>query len=360
LNGLGILGVIISHSAGWGEIALSNWASQYPPISSISYNLAYYFFLIIRQASSFCVVAFLFVSGFFIAYADRGRQSSFSWKIIWVRIQNLAIPYAIWSAVILAARILLDHQVYSIWDVIVLFFTVGADGPYYFVPLLCYLYLLSPLMIPWAKKKPRLFLYICAAIQLVPMAIGYLGVFKQYFPGLQFLYHSSIPDWLFVKWLFFFALGLTCGLHMEYFKLWLQQARTWLLVGVTVTGILAVIEPEIVYRATGIEWRYVPLMLSTGMYSIFFVLFFLAYDIEHPLVSKYLVQWGGKSFGIYLLHMQSMEIFARMIYHFAPVVLGIQLVFQPVMIFAGLFVPIGFIWVITHTPARVTYRYLFG
>jgi peptidoglycan/LPS O-acetylase OafA/YrhL len=360
LNGLAILGVIISHAAGWGQVAMWSWAAQYPPLSTVGYNLVYYYFLIVRQASSFCVVAFLFVSGFFVAYADRGSQSSFTWKMVGVRIKNLLIPYVIWSTVIYISVIVIDRVTFPPLQILINFFTTGVDGPYYFVPLLCYLYLLSPFMIPWAKKKPRLFLYTCAVIQFIPMTISYIGVFKAYFPQLQFLYHNYIPDWFLAKWIFFFALGLACGLHLVEFKLWLQEAKPWLPACVIVTGILALIEPEVVFRTTGIEWRFVPLMLSTTLYSIFFVLLFLAYDIEQPSISKRLVQWGGKSYGIYLLHMQSMQFFARLIYHFAPLILGIQIIFQPIMIFAGLAVPLAFIWFVIHSPARGAYRYLFG
>ena len=80
------------------------WTDRYSPVSIPNYDQLgsppYYIFLIIKQLTVFSVPAFLFVSGFFVAYAYRSKETSLNWGMEKKRIINLIIPYLIWSAVI--------------------------------------------------------------------------------------------------------------------------------------------------------------------------------------------------------------------------------------------------------------------
>lgn len=104
LNGLAILAVVCSHATGWGSIAMSPWADRYRLVVGPDYDqtgtLPYYMLLAMKCLMPFSVPAFLFVSGFFVAYAARGSQSALSWKMVIVRLRNLLVPYLIWSVVI--------------------------------------------------------------------------------------------------------------------------------------------------------------------------------------------------------------------------------------------------------------------
>jgi len=55
-----------------------------------------------------------------------------------------------------------------------------------------------------------------------------------------------------------------------------------------------------------------------------------------------------------------MEFVSRTIYHVAPWILGVQLLFQPIIIVAGLGVPLLLMLTVNKSPARRYYRYLFG
>src|SRR5512139_130039 len=103
LMGLAILAVILSHAAGWGQIAMFNWADRTRPVIAPNYDLVGTLddsiLLVIRQVTAFAVPAFLFCSGFFVAFAARSNRGVFTWRMVRVRLVNLLIPYLIWSAV---------------------------------------------------------------------------------------------------------------------------------------------------------------------------------------------------------------------------------------------------------------------
>ncbi len=142
LNGLAILGVVVSHAAGWGQIALLdlNWTNRYLPATVTGEahigSFTYYVLLIVRQLLVFSVPAFLVVSGFFIAFAARGSQVGLSWKVVRARLYSLLIPYLIWSVLIFIGDAL-THQVYTPGEYVMRLLLWGATGPLYYVPMLC-------------------------------------------------------------------------------------------------------------------------------------------------------------------------------------------------------------------------------
>ncbi len=362
LNGVAILGVALNHAAGWGQIAMFQWAHRYQPVTMTNYDqlgsLAYYVLLVTRQLTLFGVAAFLFVSGFFIAFAARGSQATLSWKMVWVRIRNLLVPYLIWSVAIFAFDYVLRIS-YSPLQYLAKFFTTGAIGPYYFVPLLCYLYLLSPFLVPIARTRARLLLYIAALVQLSTMSLRYFRVFQIPIPMLDQLI-TYAPDWSLPRWIFFFVLGLVSGFHLEPLKQWLERAKWELLAALVPLALLSIVEPEVIFRVTGIDMRWVPLLISTGLYSVAFILCFLAFDTVSLPMARIFYYLGSRTYGIYLLHMKIMEIVGRASYHFFPWLLAHQIAYQPVLLLCGLGGPLLLMTVIAKSPARNCYRYLFG
>lgn len=338
------------------------WTHRYQPAGAPYDNplgsLAYYILLVIRQLTLFGVAAFLFVSGFFIAFAARGNQTTLSWKMVWARIRNLLAPYLIWSIAIFAFDYVLRIS-YSPLQYLAKFLTTGAIGPYYFVPLLCYLYLLSPFLVPIAKTRARLLLYIAALVQLSTMGLRYFRVFQVPIPMLDQLI-AYTPDWSLPRWIFFFVLGLVSGFHLEPLKQWLERAKWGLLTATILLALLAIVEPEAIFRVAGIDMRWVPLLISTGLYSVAFILCFLAFDTASLPMSKAFYYLGSRTYGIYLLHMKLMEIIGRASYHFFPWLLAHQIAYQPILLLCGLGGPLLFMTVIARSPARNYYRYLFG
>ena len=84
LNGLAIVAVVCNHAASWGYTALFWWTDRYRPVTVPNYDqlgsLSYWAIVVVRQLTVFSLPAFLFVSGFFVAYASRGNRSSLTWR----------------------------------------------------------------------------------------------------------------------------------------------------------------------------------------------------------------------------------------------------------------------------------------
>jgi len=361
LGGLAILGVVCHHATGWGYTAMFWWTDCYRPVTTPCFDqlgsVSYYALLSIQQLTVFSVPGFLFVSGFFVAYAARGKRASLDWKVVITRIKNLLAPYAIWSGMIFVGEALqgLTYAPIEYLDKLVF----GKATPaYFYVPLICQFYLLSPLVAPIAKARGKLVLVVSALLQLGIISLGYLVVFGVKAPTLALMVRIT-PLWSFPKWTFFFALGVVSGFHVARFKQWLARFKRGLLVAVVVLGLLAVLEPVAIYRITGKDWSSLR-SISSNMYAVIFVLCFLAFDKIAVPGSKIIHRLGKNSLGIYLLHPRLNEFVARVIRQIAPWILAHQVIFQPLLVLMGIGIPLLFMTAVSKSPARKYFRYLFG
>jgi peptidoglycan/LPS O-acetylase OafA/YrhL len=361
--GLCILSVVVSHAAGWGQIAMFDWTDRYRPVTVPNFDqlgtLPYYVLLVIRQLTAFAVAGFLFASGFFMAYAARGNRATVSWTIVKARIVALLVPYAIWSLVCLAGDAL-EGIVYSPAEYLMRLVTGTADGgSYYFVPLLCQFYLLSPFIVRLAKTRWRLLLLAATLIQLSAFGVNYLHLS---------LLEARVPviawrltwHWLFFLWAAYFPLGVVCGFHVESLKRQLVRFRWGLLALVFILGVLSIVEAESIYRTFKLDWRFMPVTITTALYSVAFTFCFLAFPKAALSSSRVLYKLDAKSYGIYLLHLQVMEFVARVIRLTFPHLLAHELVFSFIIFLFGLGVPLLFMTAVARSPTRRYYRYLFA
>ncbi len=363
LNGIAILAVICNHAAGWGFTAMFWWAHRYlPGVVSPNFDqigtLSYYALTIIKKLTVFSVPAFLFVSGFFVAYAARGSQG-LTWKVITTRITALLIPYFIWSLVIFGGEwlesCLNSCQLAAPGDYVTRLILGQATGAYYYVPLICEFYLLASFLTQQAKTRWRLLLFAAAIIQLSTMTLLYLHFWGVDVPGVFILQQGA----LFTKTIFYFTFGIVAGFHFSVLAKWLAQVKWGLLAGVVIFGIAAVVEGEALYRLKFDDGGYdTPL---TTLYVTMFVLAFLAFDNLVIPYSKTVYQLGNKSYGLYLLHPEVLMAASRLIYHLAPLLLAYQLFYQPLLIISGVGIPFWLMWLIANNSrVRNSYRYLFG
>lgn len=354
LNGLAILAVVCNHTTSWAFTAMFWWTDRYLPVTVPNFDQVgtfhYYVLLVIRQLAVFSVPAFIFASGFFVSYACRGEQTTLSWKMVLTRIANLLIPYAIWVVVIIVGDVL-QGNIKSVPDYLLL-------RGYYFVPLMCQFYVLSPWLVRWARNKPRTLLWIAAVVQWGTILLWYASLLWKV-PALAWATRLT-PYWLFFRWGFYFTCGLAVGFHLRDVNAWLMAHQRLLRLLVIVLAVLAILEPELLYRTTGTEWRSSSLTLTTSIYALAFTFFFLAHDVP-PWLAKPFRYLSGKTYGIYLTHDRVMEFVARVIRQLAPWMLAHQLLlFVPVVFAFGLGVPLLLMAGFLKTPLRKFYRFVFG
>ena len=362
LNGLAILGVILNHSASWGFIAMFWWTDRYLPVSVPNFDqmgsIAYYSLRFIEQIITFSVPVFLFVSGFFIAFAVGRSRVIEGWRVAGSRIVTLVVPYLIWSVVMFIFAYVQNIK-YSLLEYAKLLFIGGAADPYYYIPLLVQLLLLAPLLILAARNHWKLLLVIVAIIQLFVQSIKYPFSFVSESSVIQ-QFVALTPGWFFPAKMFWFVFGVVFGLHITEIKQWATRYR-WILLTILVILLpLGMLEWELILRISSSEWvGYYDTALDS-LYAFMFILCFISFDRVVPPYSQRLFNIGAKSYGIYLVHALVLIIASKLVYHVIPSLLAYQILFQPLLIVAGLGIPLLMMIVVKKSPARRYYRYLFG
>ena len=154
LNGLAALAVILFHSAGWGFVAMFAWTPRYLPVMEPVFDQAgsfsYYVLRLIEQVASAAIPLFLFVSGYFLAFAV-GKRPNLEAKQIGARVKALIIPYTLWTILAWALK-LAEGNLFAPQQYLVMFLIGSSTPAYYYVPLLIQYYLLAPLLTPLARK----------------------------------------------------------------------------------------------------------------------------------------------------------------------------------------------------------------
>jgi hypothetical protein len=356
LNGIAALLVILNHTAYYGFIAMFNWTDRYQEVAVPNFDqlgsVSYYFLFIAHQIAEMAIPAFLFVSGFFIAFAARASRSGVTWEMVWSRSKRLIPPFLIWTAIFTTINYFSPSEV----TVNILYLLER----YYYIPLIIQLYFLSPFLVRLVKKNWLLALLITAGIQFGAQALRHT-----YYLGLDFsgrnLLIDLTPVWFFPGHIFYFTIGVVAGTYLQQFSQVIVRFR-WILLGAAVAFlVLTIVEYELVAWIAGKDWLgYAFSGISRNLYAIFAVLAFLAFDKVRLPYSEKLSEWGTKSLGIYLLNMPAMHLIALTFYWVVPWILGIQLLIQPLLFLAGLSIPLIVMSLVNRPRTRFAYRYLFG
>ena len=364
LNGLAIMAVVLNHATQWGNLALFWWTDRYRAVTVPNYDqlgsFSFYFLEVIRKLTVFAVSAFLFVSGYFIAYAAQGSGRTLRWKVVWARIRDLLIPFAIWT-VLFYLFLYLGGDRTGFWD---FFKELITARVYFFIPLLCQLLLLSPFLTRWAKSRWRLLLALSAALLLAVVGLYYAQLADimagRRTPIVDLLIRLN-PSSSFVRWIFFFVLGIVSMYHLKELKQWLKRARWWLLAATVVLAVLSFLESEWVYQNAGLDWWMTsPFTLPSVLYIVALIFCFLAFDRSKSAVSDLFFKFGKASLGIFLIHSMVLEFVARVIQKFLPALLAQTELFYLVIVALGLAVPLLLMEAVDRTGLRKYHRYLFG
>jgi fucose 4-O-acetylase-like acetyltransferase len=362
LSGIAILAVVANHASHIGFVAMFWWTDRYWPVSVPNYDqmgsLFYYGLVAQQKLALFSVPAFLFVSGAFIAYAARGAQSRLSWTMIWKRISNLLPPYLIWMAVYITTDIFIVKTPYTWQDLLSSLLTIGGS-PFFFVPLLIVFYAISPVIAPISKNHWKWLIFLALLLQLAAIGRAYLRLAEVQNIATQvmaFLLANQVAEFL-----FFYALGMTCGFKLSELKQGLFKFRWYLLIGTLIFAVLAVVEAEWIFQQfDNTVWRSSTLSLPTFLFSTCFIFCFLAFDhVEIPL-SDFFYNLGVSTLAIYLIHKSILLVLPKLVYHLIPFVMAYQIVFQPLLIALAVGIPIALLQLTKRSPLSKYYRILFG
>ncbi|MCA9943925.1 MAG: acyltransferase family protein [Ardenticatenaceae bacterium] len=352
LNGLASTAVAFHHAAAYGFLALFNWTNAYRDVAVPNYDMlgtpAYYYLLGVRLLiGSYAIPAFLLVSGFYAAFAADG-DGRMGWTIIGTRVKKFVGPFIIWTLVFFAMQRAIPQ---SLNDIL---------RAYYYIPLVIQLYLLSPWLGPLAKKHWKLFLFVTFLIQFAAEGAGYLRLL-----GVEAAWVKTAvtitPIWFFPSRIFFFALGLVLGFQRKLFGGWLARWKYALLAGLGLFAVLSFVEYFWVDQAIGERWLGPSFIgIFRTLYAVTFSFVLLAFDKVKLPLEKQLSQLGLISLGIYLVNTPAIYLTSSLLYKFAPWVLGRQIVYQPILTAAGLFIPVLLIQVFKWGPLKRYSPTVFG
>jgi peptidoglycan/LPS O-acetylase OafA/YrhL len=362
LNGLAVLAVVFYHASAWGYISMFWWTDRYRPVTVPNYDqlgsLTYYGLRFVEQLIIFGIPTFLFVSGFFIAFATGRNKTTVGWNVVGIRIKNLVIPYLIWSLLIIFSLVV-QGNVYSLGEFVKTILLGQAADPYYFVPLLVQFYLLSPLIVLLIKANAKLFLSLAALLQVLVLISRYADLLGLDTTVLD-VFRAVNMNFLVPGQIFWFSFGIFVGFFPDKLQQFLHRFRWPLLTGLAVTFILGMIEWEILLNLSGQDWSGPRETLIDHFYAGSFILTYLAFDKVLFPFSSQLQNLGSKSYGVYLIHSSVLQYTARIIYHIMPWIFAYQFVFQAILIILGLGVPLLLMALVNKSPVRKYYDYAFG
>lgn len=348
LHGLAALMIPFHHTTAYGLAAMLNWGKG--PAAGFDYldSAVFWLTMFIRQVDSFAIPAFLFVSGFFIAFSARRNEGPLSWKVSLSRISKLIWPFAIWTTIHFT---LLGRFPRNIWDLF---------SQYYYIILLIQLFLLSPLLIVWMKRDWKSALIVTGALQIAVMSVRYIEALGVVSPVLDTLIRWT-PLWFFPNRVFYFVLGVMAGTHLVLLRTWMVRYRRVLL-AVTVAGLLvAFIEFYYIVALPGQTSLFGDFTgIGRLIYAVIAILAFLAFDDWKVPAEKWLQDLGGKTLGIYLMNTPSIFVVSSILFHIFPAVYANQWLYQPIIWVAGFYIPLAFLWLFSRKPLRPAYRILYG
>lgn len=349
LRGLAISLVVLHHSIMMGT--LHPLGLGYPGVE----GLGRWALLVLQALGVFAVPTFLFISGGFVAYAARGGSARFTWKAVWATLNRILWPYLFWSLVFYAVVYVLRGERPALNEaegssLLGILKNLVIGYPYHFIPLLVFYYLLSPILVRFARRWGLVTLIIIALIQLMLLNLESPGMLGFVFPGWVRTIVPRYYNGVFADWGIYFPLGVVCGLNAKVVASWVRRLR-WLLLA-TMLGFF------VVYILSAASVLYFP--LGQHICPLAFVFLSLIIDRNSIPVVRTFEQIGKGSYGLYLIHLSALWITACVVQIIVPWLLEHQVLLQPTLFLSALGIPLLLMKAAASLPTRRVYRYVFG
>ncbi len=301
LSALAIIGIVLNHAT-WQ--VLGGIAPGEP---------RGYVYLPLDQIGKIAIPAFMFIGGYFIAYATSGGRKPLPWKVVYTRIARLFWPWVVWSAIWLAGQIALGARTLTLQEILLTLF-----NQYYFIPMLMAYYLLAPFMVALGRRSIRTLLVSAFWLQIIGVALFYLQIW-----GIV----SGIPEWIrliplqYLQFAFYFPFGLAVGMSPAAFAPLLRwrSALPWL----TLLAFgLTIVEGSLAFQRDGSGWQHADshIKITSMLLSLGLLCCFMVYErIPTPRTWEKSVRiLSASTYGIYLSHYIFIGLMDRLLAHFLP------------------------------------------
>jgi peptidoglycan/LPS O-acetylase OafA/YrhL len=335
LSGLAIAAVVINHSINLGMAIPPEFGYQ----QSDGWG-----YIILITLGVFAVPTFLFVSGSFFAYA---AQPKLPYNVIWTNLKRLFFPYFLWSVIFYILIDVGQGITFTIWGYLK---NLIVGYPFWFVPLLAFYYIISPILVIGCKRFRWLVIAAIGLYQLVLINVLNPGVLGGWFPEwARFLAPPVLKNSL-ALWGIYFPLGLIYGLDArsikpltEKFKWWLVALTLFLFVCI-IMNIKSIFSFPLAIYICPIP--FVILMTTIKRNSIPFVRTF--------------EKLGKRSFGLYLASWAVIYFAILCIRALVPWLFNYQILFYSFLMILGFLVPLGLMNILEQFPIQFIYHYVFN
>lgn len=231
LNGIAIILAVYHHSIYWAVTAINFWGHRFisnaTPELLANPNLFSLFLRTTDQIAGVAVPAFLFVSGFLYGFSLNNQTFQQSYRFIQKRIVYLLIPYIVWSTITVLFRVM-EGGSYSLSHLVRVYLLGEADCPFYYVPLIIQLIIISPFLLRAIKKYPIAIIMLCFLFQLLSTISWYFKILKVT-PSQEFEYLNIFKSSYIFSHLLWFVIGMTFFLQREKITKFFEKYRWWLL-----------------------------------------------------------------------------------------------------------------------------------
>lgn len=343
LSGLAILAVIFNH-ANWHVL------EAFPAGATSGYP-----FVVFDQVGKFAIAAFMFIAGYFIAYATSGGKRDLKWEIVRGRLETLLWPWLLWSALMTIGQKLQGRPINLVE------FARNLFIQYYFIPLLIVGYLLAIPLTRWARKNPKSLIAVAAGLQGLSIAALYARIYLPSFP-------PALASWVdlgpmqYLRFGVYFPLGLVFGMFPALVKQPLVKVKAWLPWLVLGFFGLSVAETMLAYHLGG---RYWPIggdqtKLTSALMSLAIIACFIAFDQISVPFRKFVIKLGTNSYGLYLSHYVILGVLAKLFERFLPWVALQGWLFFPLLFILTVALAVLLMEATAKLPTKRFYRYIFG
>lgn len=283
VRGICIICVVQIHClAGIGDV--------YSPVEQVYY-------LLVRNLINFPVPVFFFISGYFAAYtlSNTRRTAENLGGYYWNRILKLLVPYLVWS-IIYSVFDAFRNGVVDFEDIMFKLLSGKAAVPFYYIIVLMYFTLLTPILIRTVNIKSAKFFPFIASIGLL------ITLYILQLMGVSFWdYVHYTPVWL----VFYYG-----GIYFFIKEVRIDLKKSSLVVLIAIAFIFEVIENIWISHEFGYEnMAYGMIRIAGFIYS--WLICLLAYkacreneniDMLSNKLLQILKKIGDCSYGIFYIH----------------------------------------------------------
>ncbi len=238
--------------------------------------------LIINRSFKFTTPIFIFLSGVTSFYSYRSKEFKY-FEFIKKRLANVLIAYLVWCAIYYYVYIKLGYYVYSVSDLIDRIIYGKMSYHLYFVIIITQMYIFGPIFYRILKKSDK-------KIPILVVAAIFTALCAEY---IRFEY----SDRLFLKYIFFYMLGIYLTLEYDKFTSYLNKHKWMFIIGYIVVGLTYT---AVSYMDMTI---YIYVWFIFSLSSVFFV--YIIGLLMKDAFKKYygfIKLFGQSSYYIYLMH----------------------------------------------------------